>query len=144
MTTVAFDGKTFVSDTRMVAEYYTDGSCRKIFDIGNFVVGIAGEYSQCLLFVEEFKNSGTDFNKAFPMSPVSGMTSMIYNKSNKKLYRYEGSGLPMIVKPPYAIGSGAAFAIGAMKFGASAEEAVKIAIKFDINSGLPLNKIEIK
>jgi len=144
MTTVAFDGKTFVSDTRMVAEYYTDGNCRKIFEIGNFIVGIAGEYAQCLLFIEEFKNCGTDLSKSFPMDHISGMTSMIYNKSNKKLYRYEGSGLPMLIKPPYAIGSGSSFAMGAMKYGASAEEAVKIAIKLDISSGLPLNKIEVK
>ena len=38
----------------------------------------------------------------------------------------------------YAIGSGASFAIGAMAMGATAEEAVEVAIRFDHHSGGPV------
>lgn len=38
----------------------------------------------------------------------------------------------------YAIGSGAAYAMGAMAMGASADEAVKVACKFDLHCGEPV------
>jgi hypothetical protein len=42
---------------------------------------------------------------------------------------------PLMLEHPYAIGSGAQFAFGAMDFGASAEESVKIAINRDTATG---------
>ena len=42
----------------------------------------------------------------------------------------------------YGIGSGAAYALGALEYGASIEEAINIAKKFDINTGGKIQIIE--
>ena len=46
-----------------------------------------------------------------------------------------------VVQPPVAVGSGCEFAIGAMAAGASSADAVRIAAKFDINTGGPVQEI---
>ena len=50
---------------------------------------------------------------------------------------------PFQVRPPFGIGSGAEFAMGAMMAGASAERAVEIACRLSTNSGLPVQVINI-
>lgn len=53
-------------------------------------------------------------------------------------------GLWVIEDGHSAIGSGADFAIGAMDFGASARQAVKVACRRDINSRLPIRQISLE
>ena len=48
------------------------------------------------------------------------------------------------VPAPFAIGSGAKFAMGAMLAGASAAQAVEIAIKLDEGSGGPVQEINLR
>ena len=43
-----------------------------------------------------------------------------------------------------AIGNGAGYAIGAMAFGATAEEAIKIAAEHDSNTSLPVHSMRLK
>lgn len=65
--------------------------------------------------------------------------------SPKGLFLYVGDSPPDPVKEPfYAIGSGAGYAVGAMSMGASLEQAVEVAAKWDSNTRLPFNCIELK
>ena len=61
----------------------------------------------------------------------------IFDSGEAKLYS-NGGWQPLGDAPYYAWGSGAAFALGAMHMGASAEEAIEVAVKFDVFSGLPM------
>jgi ATP-dependent protease HslVU (ClpYQ) peptidase subunit len=55
------------------------------------------------------------------------------------LFHYEGQGDFMPWQGTYAaFGSGADYAYGALALGASAEEAVRVAISLDVNSGAPI------
>jgi hypothetical protein len=58
-----------------------------------------------------------------------------------KILRYEQDCLPYEIEDKkYAIGSGRDFAIGAMEMGASAEEAVLVASKYEVSCG---NSVDI-
>lgn len=53
--------------------------------------------------------------------------------------RIEQWGLPYsTVRPPFALGSGHAYALGALAMGATAVQAVRAACKYDQGSGLPV------
>ncbi len=51
------------------------------------------------------------------------------------LYYYDRLDMPIPVSPPFAIGSGKSAALGAMKAGANARQAVKIAAEVDVYTG---------
>lgn len=53
-------------------------------------------------------------------------------------YWTSGTPYPVVVETPFAMGSGERFAYGALDVGATAEEAVKAAIKRDPNSSGPV------
>lgn len=48
-----------------------------------------------------------------------------------------------VMEPYYAIGSGAGYAVGAMSMGASLEEAINVAAKWDSGTRLPYNAIAL-
>jgi ATP-dependent protease HslVU (ClpYQ) peptidase subunit len=59
-----------------------------------------------------------------------------FDMRSGKLVIYEGQSYPLPVEETmYAYGSGGQIALGAMAAGATAEEAVKIAIKYDVYTG---------
>ena len=49
----------------------------------------------------------------------------------------------LVEAPQFAIGSGRAFAIGAMAMGATAREAVEVASRFDPHSGMGVDVLEL-
>ncbi|ODT84837.1 hypothetical protein [Phenylobacterium sp. SCN 70-31] len=61
-----------------------------------------------------------------------------------KIYVLQETGICLSGAEYYAIGSGSEFALGAMAMGASAEEAVRAAIKHDCYSGGEINTISHK
>lgn len=115
----------------------------KIYKIGNFLVGAAGDASLCedfrKWFTEEIIKKGCI--ERFPnpnncrIDDQRGFSAFVVD-SKKRIWKYED----ICVRRQYeasfiALGSGAHFAMGAMEAGKSAVESVKIACKFDIFSG---------
>lgn len=61
------------------------------------------------------------------------------------IFLWINADLPDAVDEPfYAIGTGAGYAVGAMSKGASIDEALEIAAKWDANTRLPGHKITVK
>lgn len=156
MTTIAFDGKVLASDSQMtLGDYRLDMNTQKIFMAkpsdnwrldGNQIVayGVAGK----LVGVQAVREALTSYNgltsnHRFP----KGITLKYIAITDKGVVytggQYEDDELPWmaVVQPPVAVGSGCEFAIGAMAAGASSADAVRIAAKFDINTGGPVQEI---
>jgi ATP-dependent protease HslVU (ClpYQ) peptidase subunit len=70
--------------------------------------------------------------------------SALHLRTDGSLYEYEGEAWVKQDPGPYATGSGAPYALAAMDAGASAREAVKIAIKRDANSGGRVQSLKLK
>lgn len=142
MTTIAFDGTHFASDSRITAEYFVDNGAKKLFQMGDWVIGVCGNYAKCLEFVQDFEEYGEEIDYT-AYGSEDGMVVLMYNKKKKKLYRYDGCNRPIPFPFPASVGSGSAFAMGAMYHGATAKEAVQIAAKLDAGTGLPIKLIKV-
>jgi ATP-dependent protease HslVU (ClpYQ) peptidase subunit len=85
---------------------------------------------------------GADPHKLPAVSGTDGWFMLMIDRSG---YYYITSAVPypIQVDPPFAIGSAADFAIGAMDYGASPKEAVAIAIKRSISCGGEIQVVNI-
>ena len=139
MTTLAWSGVTLASD-RQITDNGRPIVGTKIWRIevkGKvYLLGCCGGYGAALKFVKHFKKNG--FTK---LPEISGASILIVGEDEAWSYEEDGSLSPMN-ETPWAIGSGGDYALGAMKAGATAEEAVAIAIELDINSGFGIDTVE--
>ncbi|QXX82949.1 hypothetical protein J6836_00715 [Providencia sp. R33] len=156
MTTIAWDGATLAADSQsQVGSMIVNLKEQKIFKAGNEhplkingrriqVIGICGDMSakdEIWQTLSSGVNFGTAFNELSDFSIIAidfdGKAFVVSkNKDEKHAYVYE-------TEAPLAIGSGDSFAMGAMKSGKSAEEAVKVAISLDVYSGGDVNSYKI-
>ena len=136
MTTIATDGKTIASDSCISGDYKTKG--QKLFKVKDSVIGICGNYSQGLLFVEWYK----DKRKEKPALTDEGFEAIVVSKDKVEIW--DCNLIPMeFDEKKTAIGSGGRLAIAAMDAGKSPVEAVRIACKRDDFSSLPIRKMKI-
>jgi hypothetical protein len=143
MTTVAFKDGVMASDSRSVSEAVgICAPCKKIYTVlvgkkkKPYLVGFAGHNSSCMMFLEWFKSRDEALRTRIltHCGNDKGFHAMIWD--GKKLYDADELCVVEVVDDEYyAIGSGAAHAITAMDCGKSAVEAVRFAIKRDINTG---------
>ena len=132
MTTIAWDGETLASDSRQTGDnsFIHQVKSKKICKIGNSYLGFAGEAQQEELFKRWFKNQTNE--KPEP-SWLKDLEVMLIRDG--VCYEINDLCEPTPVGKPYAIGSGEQYAMGAMKHGATAKEAVDIAKILDPFTG---------
>lgn len=138
MTTIATDGLTIASDSRMIGEFIEQGNVEKIFRIGEQLVGVAGDYADCLKYIAWLQ----DGQRPSDRPKLSSFEALHISKSG--VY-WVGHGLqPVKMSKCAAAGSGGKFAIAAMLAGASPTKAVSIAMKLDPNSGGKVRTMRLK
>ncbi len=140
MTTIAWDGKTLATDSRAThGDVVESDGIKKLFRLKlshskYAACAVCGDYVQALKIIEWVEaGMGDDF----PEIDKDRSASLICLRKSKTLdiYRSVDKGFPLPHKGAYADGSGWELALGAMDNGATAVNAVKIAIGRDIHSG---------
>lgn len=128
MTTIAVRGTAIAADTQA-----TDGNgiktttARKIFEVNGGLVGLAGDLSDAMVFVEWLRNP-----KKARKPEAHSEFGALELRADGKVYMWNPTLHALLIEDEYyAIGSGAPIAMGAMFVGATAEQAVRAAIKFD-------------
>jgi 20S proteasome alpha/beta subunit len=145
VTTVVYKDGVMASDSRIVeGGSIFPGKQQKVFKLPDGTLfGFCGEVSVALEMLAYMTDDDDEDN--CPTWRGSD-TQVIHVESPTKLWNYEGhAGVWIPCRTPYiAIGSGAPYAYGAMAAGrVSAAEAVKIAMKFDPNSGGPVRVVKL-
>ena len=86
-----------------------------------------------------------DGHKPSELPPASDgkWTLLVIDRKGARSYGHEAP-YAELVPYPYALGTGNEYALGALKAGASAEEAVRIACEIDIHSGGEIQVVNIK
>lgn len=132
MTTVAYRDGIIAGDSQVTSGDVDVGRAVKIERKGSVVVGVAG----CLAFCQGFLDWFRGGMKGDPpiMRKDDSRAEAIVVYGGHVLSR-DNDGWDRLRAPYYAIGSGRQFAMGAMAAGASAEGAVRCAIKHDVYSG---------
>lgn len=147
--TMSFDGKMTLGDT--VIKLDTE----KAFWVNNHLVGICGRARAISTFVTWLQRM-TDYHivrqevgdlvDLIPpaLEDDEGYTALVVTPS-KQVLMYEGNTpIDMGNDVPMAVGSGSVYALAAMKAGASAEEAVKIACELDVYSGGVIGSVALE
>lgn len=140
MTTIAYKDGIIAYDSRATAEnvIYNDSSCKRVKENGAdfFLCGAIDGHEALInwFFDPSIKPSGYDGQAFVCHSPgVVWCTGL----DEGKFCRWR-------VDVPWAIGSGANFALGAMRAGANALEAVKIAAQCDPYTGGKIRTYKVK
>lgn len=133
MTTVAYKNGVMASDS-IAVENDLITRCEKLHRSRDCIIGIAGDFYAGYLFLEWFEENEIGENR--PGSNDAGDISAMILFPDGSLYTCDAHYvLVPYAEPFYAIGSGAGYAMSAMRLGLSAEQAVAHAIEFDPNTG---------
>ena len=107
------------------------GKTKKLFKLKNAAIGFAGLLTDGLKLIEFLKS---DEDK--PPELSEDFESLMMDLRTGKCAYYDRTLIAVKIMDKFeAIGTGSELAIGAMEHGATAIEAVRVAIKRDINSG---------
>jgi ATP-dependent protease HslVU (ClpYQ) peptidase subunit len=120
-------GDMIISDTRKKVHRLRDGS----------ILAWSGSVQQAELLLRAMRKTGTKIPKLDDISAL-------HLRTDGTLWEYEGEAWVKQDPGYYATGSGSAYAFAAMDAGASAKEAVRIAIKRDAASGGRVQSLKLK
>lgn len=139
MTTIAFDGKTVAADSLCV------GECRhrvqKLVRIDGKIIGCSGGWSDANRFIRWVKEGCP----AEDTPELSEEFNALVVHPDGSYIVFENALEPMTFDDPFfAIGSGQAAAMGAMRAGANAKRAVEIACDVDPYSLGPVKTMRLK
>lgn len=136
MTTIACNKTTIVADT-LLSEGHLAMKGTKIYRLKDCIVGCSGDWNDGIKFVEWFKN------KRKKKPELESFSALMVTNKQEIIYWDEDLVPNYIEETEWTIGSGRDFALGALAYGASLEEAVTIATRLDVYSGLPLQVEQI-
>lgn len=142
MTTVAFDGKTMAADAGMVMNGVKIPYRRKMRRLKKGgLAGFCGTLAGGQLLLDWLDAGKLDVPFE---TPDECEADVLWVKKNGEVWLTDTDGVLMHMDPgPVAIGSGGPIALGAMLAGATAAEAVKIAIERDPNSGFDVISLDL-
>ena len=158
MTTIVCKGSKMCSDSQATRGDFIDNTnTTKIFNVQGCLIGISGSLTGAMKFIEWFGHSldHTVAQEEFPyvtMTPPEDLVNENFHclvlYPDEKVFEFFGAavGADVIeVKEEYcAVGSGMHYALSALDAGASAEEAVAVAIKRDVFSGGEVQTFEVE
>lgn len=139
MTTIAYDGKQVACDSQVGNQYtIKKGFVNKTVAIYNhptvWCAGGSGERDTILAFQEWMLAVDEPYPEL--CKERSAESTFFSIGLNGFIYEYERRSTPCVeLVSPWACGSGSEYALGAMDAGASAKEAVEIAMQRDPNTG---------
>ena len=148
MTTVAYRDGVIVADSMITVGNEKRYINNKVFSTKFFVVGVSGEIAYIPAikkWLEENEADFTDINqmlKAYDSSPIKDKDiGLLLVDRNRKIYMSRNGEHFIPIKGPFeTLGSGGDYARGAMAAGMTAEDAVKVARKYDPYTGGRLHK----
>ena len=149
MTTVAFDGETLAADKQATIGYRKivepTPKIREITYNGKkALVGIAGNIDFAWKIVKwlEDGEDEPDFDEPEFDEDEQNTCVMLIQDG---VFLFNSAGMNQnFGKIKWAIGSGAEYAMGAMEMGATATEAVELAMRLDIFSGMGMDVLRVE
>lgn len=136
MTVIAWDGTTLAADKRVLGGYLISGATKKIFRIGDALVGISGPLAESMARVAWWRDGARP--EAFPgtkAAPDDRVEMLVIRQGElPRLYGESPHPAPMTERC-VALGSGEALALMAMRCGHDAAEAVRLTCELNASCG---------
>lgn len=143
MTTIAYKAGIMAADSQTTAQGGRRGQVQKVFKVKGFLVGLAGCAPNAINLLEDFTfhAKGNKPPRIMEIKPATNNEWAFLLVVNPKghVFKYENGGRAWRLYGKFhSIGCGSDYAVAAMEMGADAVKAVKVAAKYDINTGLPV------
>lgn len=139
MTTIAYRNGVIAADTRGTDDEYHPGIYRteKLFTVDGDIIATAGDDASGMMFVDWYgkKKNGKRPKPPSALTEAGADFCVLVLTKDGLFWADKWCRLIKITDEFYAIGSGRAYAMGAMDHGATAEQAVHTAMKWDPNTG---------
>lgn len=143
MTTIAWDGKTLAADSQVSRHGNDVARTVKVQKIGRLLVGACGTTSLNQRFVGWLSGGMQGPPPSLAIGDSKGCVIAIM--PNGAIVEWNGDHPPDMVRARFAAwGSGSDVALGAMAFGASAEQAVAAAATLDHATGGPITTLSVR
>jgi hypothetical protein len=145
VTTIVYKDKTLASDTRLSSDenpyHYAD--CQKIKRVKGWLIGASGGWGSTEYYMRKF--SPDYITGAMAGIPKDEDFTALAISPEGKIYYVEDDGVFGVLDAEYtAIGSGEKVAMVAMDMGATAKQAIKIAMKYDNHTGGKIQTLRLK
>lgn len=143
MTTIAWDGLVLAADKQV-----SYGSARsmvtKIYRVTDGLVGFAGNGAHAMELLAWF-NAGRDPDKfPSPRDRDAGWADILQVRRDGTLWFYRSSPYPAQLHDRFfATGSGGDFATAAMFLGRTAQQAIEVASRFDVYTGMGIDTLSL-
>lgn len=141
MTTVAWDGRTLAAD-RQITYGNTRAAGRKLYDCGNYVYAASGSAFEAELIAAWLRNGARPTSRVRLEDEEGHRCGIVIRKADGLAFVAQGRVVVLVGhRPaPIACGSGCDFALAAMAMGESAVQAVRFAERFDVYTGLGVDR----
>lgn len=144
MTVIAWDGKVLAADKQSTSAGLRTTTTKLRRLLSGEVLAYCGDADSGRAVAEWYADGADPAKWPKCQSDKDDWARLIVGSRNGiKVYERQPYGMPIEDKF-IAWGSGRDFAIGAMARGASAVEAVKIAMRFDTGCGMGIDKVRLK
>jgi ATP-dependent protease HslVU (ClpYQ) peptidase subunit len=142
MTTIAYRDGELATDSRITAgDMIVSDVRRKVHRLRDgSVVAWAGSVQDAELLLQAMRKTAPRAAKHPKLEDISAL----HLRTDGSLWEYEGEAWVKQDPGYYATGSGSPYAFAAMDAGATAKDAVRIAIKRDANSGGRVQSLRLK
>lgn len=142
MTCIAYKDGILAADTLMV-NCDRKGYTNKLFTHGNEAIALCGDFARALEMLEWYQAGAVTAN--FPAKRDENDFGRLVIATDCGVCTYENRPYPVIHTERFvAYGTGADFAVGAMAMGASAEQAVKVAIEHCASCGGVVESLNVR
>lgn len=138
MTTIVYRSGTLAGDTLTTANGNRDGYVQKVRRVGRVLIGFSGPIATGLKF-EQWVKGGMVGNG--PYEGGDQGNGIVVSAAG--VVCWAGAGPWPVTTDFYALGSGADLAMGALECGATAEQAVAVAAKHNVDTGGPITVLRL-
>lgn len=144
MTTIATDGRTVAADgLACFGHEVTWRNRQKIITSGGCIFAICGVSGMQVPLVA-WVLDGADPDKTPKCTDETGWSILVWGPmQDDRRYFSNGCCYPTAFPKVWAYGSGGDFAMGALKMGATAEQAIRVAIEMNIHTGGEIQVVNI-
>jgi len=144
MTTVAYRQGVMVGDRRVTEDSLVAFEMRKVFKrrSDGALIGGVGNTTILQRYAEWFLDGERGFKPGLGATK-DDETCFIVARPNGRVEYHDRNGIQPILGKFFAIGSGASAALGALEMGATARQAVRVASKYDVNTGNGFHAVEL-
>ena len=147
MTTIAYRDGVLATDSGVYSGEVELGSTKKIHKIADecyiAVCGDADSYWLIVSYIKSIHCKKSLLEWDWSESPKTDSSCILVNRG--KVYHLDAANQPYVIKAAfYADGCGYEFAFGAMEMGASAIEAVEVAIKYHALSSGKVRSVNLR